>query len=187
MLREAQWKAIGMIPNGAMISTNDLVEPYERFNIHPANKAAVGKRLCDLALNKTYGKKQFPVESPRYRATPRFTDGAAWVAVILPSDGICRNYMIEGFEIAGPDKSLSPCRFCMASLADQRNGRIKQESSWIRSPYVTDGVISCRESPCRQYLPLIPFRTDDWVRRMSPRPMSSRQRLTIAVRRSEYV
>ncbi len=161
LLREAQWKAIGMIPNSAMISTNDLVEPYERFNIHPANKAAVGKRLCDLALNKTYGKKQFPVESPRYKSH-RFTDGAAWVAIDSPSDGICRNYMIEGFEIAGPDKVFHPA-----------------DSVWLHWQ-TNEMVVSSKKVPdpvavrygwrdfmpgnlhAGNYLPLIPFRTDDW-------------------------
>lgn len=161
LLREAQWKAIGMIPNSAMISTNDLVEPYERFNIHPANKAAVGKRLCDLALNKTYGKKQFPVESPRYKSH-RFTDGAAWVAIDSPSDGICRNYMIEGFEIAGPDKIFHPA-----------------DSVWLHWQ-TNEMVVSSKKVPnpvavrygwrdfmpgnlhAGNYLPLIPFRTDDW-------------------------
>ncbi|MDE6188069.1 MAG: sialate O-acetylesterase [Duncaniella sp.] len=161
LLREAQWKAIGMIPNSAMISTNDLVEPYERFNIHPADKAAVGKRLCDLALNKTHGKKQFPVESPRYKSH-RFMDGAAWVAIDSPSDGICRNYMIEGFEVAGADRVFHPA-----------------DSVWLHWQ-TNEMVVSSKNVPdpvavrygwrdflpgnlhAGNYLPLIPFRTDDW-------------------------
>lgn len=161
LLREAQWKAVGMIPNSAMISTNDLVEPYERFNIHPADKAAVGKRLCDLALNKTYGKKQFPIESPRYKSH-RFMDGAAWVAIDSPSDGICRNYMIEGFEVAGADRVFHPA-----------------DSVWLHWQ-TNEMVVSSKNVPdpvavrygwrdflpgnlhAGNYLPLIPFRTDDW-------------------------
>ena len=161
LLREAQWKAVGIIPHSAMISTNDLVEPYERFNIHPADKAAVGKRLCDLALNKTYGKKQFPVESPRYKSH-RFMDGAAWVAIDSPSDGICRNYMIEGFEVAGADRVFHPA-----------------DSVWLHWQ-TNEMVVSSKNVPdpvavrygwrdflpgnlhAGNYLPLIPFRTDDW-------------------------
>ena len=161
LLREAQWKAVEMIPNSGMISTNDLVEPYERFNIHPANKEAVGKRLCDLALNKTYGKKQFPVESPRYKSH-KFKDGAAWVAIDSPSDGICRNYAIEGFEVAGPDRVFHPA-----------------DSVWLHWQ-TNEMVVSSKDVPnpvavrygwrdflpgnlhAGNYLPLIPFRTDDW-------------------------
>lgn len=39
LLREAQWKATDIIPNSGIICTNDLVKPYERFNIHPSDKA----------------------------------------------------------------------------------------------------------------------------------------------------
>lgn len=161
LLREAQWKAIEMIPNSGMICINDLVEPYERFNIHPGNKEAVGKRLCDLALNKTYGKKQFPVEHPRYKSH-KFKDGAAWVAIDSPCDGICRNYDIRGFEIAGPDKVFHPA-----------------DSVWLHWQ-TNELVVSSKKVPTPaavrycwrdflpgtlhggNYLPLIPFRTDDW-------------------------
>lgn len=44
-LREAQFRAQSLIPNSGMISTNDLVEPYEMYNIHPRNKTKVGQRL----------------------------------------------------------------------------------------------------------------------------------------------
>ncbi len=161
LLREAQWKATEIIPNSGIICTNDLVKPYERFNIHPADKATPGKRLAELALNKTYGKKQFPIESPRYKSH-RFQDGAAWVAIDAPGDGICRNYMIEGFEIAGPDKVFHPA-----------------DSVWLHWQ-TNEMVVSSKEVPepvavrygwrdflpgnlhGGNYLPLIPFRTDNW-------------------------
>ena len=161
LLREAQRKAVERIPNSGIICTNDLVKPYERFNIHPADKAAAGKRLCDLVLNKTYDKKQFPVESPRYKSH-RFKDGAAWVAINSPCDGICRNYDIRGFEIAGPDKIFHPA-----------------DSVWLHWQ-TNEMVISSKAVPqpvavrygwrdflpgnlhAGNYLPLIPFRTDDW-------------------------
>lgn len=161
LLREAQRKAVERIPNSGIICTNDLVKPYERFNIHPSDKAAAGKRLCDLVLNKTYGKKQFPVESPRYKSH-RFKDGAAWVAIDSPCDGICRNYDIQGFEIAGPDKIFHPA-----------------DSVWLHWQ-TNEMVISSKNVPqpvavrygwrdflpgnlhAGNYLPLIPFRTDGW-------------------------
>lgn len=161
LLREAQRKAVERIPNSGIICTNDLVKPYERFNIHPSDKAAAGKRLCDLVLNKTYDKKQFPIESPRYKSH-RFKDGAAWVAIDSPCDGICRNYDIRGFEIAGPDKIFHPA-----------------DSVWLHWQ-TNEMVISSKAVPqpvavrygwrdflpgnlhAGNYLPLIPFRTDDW-------------------------
>ena len=46
LLREAQFNAQKIIPNSGMISTNDLVENYEQYNIHPKDKSNVGKRLA---------------------------------------------------------------------------------------------------------------------------------------------
>lgn len=161
LLREAQWKAIEMIPNSGMISINDLVEPYERFNIHPANKEAVGKRLCDLALNKTYGKKQFPVRSPRYKSH-RFKDGAAWVAIDSPDEGICRNYMIEGLEVAGPDRVFHPAD---SVWLHWQTNELVVSSKDVATPVA---VRYCWRDflpgnlHAANYLPLIPFRTDDW-------------------------
>lgn len=160
-LREAQWEAVKRIPNSGMISTNDLVKPYERYNIHPGDKASAGHRLGHLALNKTYGKKQFFAESPRYKSH-RFIDGAAWVAIHSPSNGICRNYDVKGFELAGPDKVFHPA-----------------DSVWLHWQ-TNEMVVSSKEVPepvavrygfrdflpgtlyGGNYLPLIPFRSDDW-------------------------
>ncbi len=161
LLREAQWKATELIPNAGIICTNDLVKPYERYNIHPADKATPGKRLAELALNKTYGNKVFPVVCPRYKGY-RIKDGAVWVAIDSPSDGICRNYDIEGFEVAGPDKIFHPA-----------------DSVWL-DWRANEFVVSSKEVPepvaarygwrdflpgnvhAGNYLPLVPFRTDDW-------------------------
>lgn len=161
LLREAQWKSAEIIPNSGVICTNDLVKPYERYNIHPADKATVGKRLAELALNKTYGKRQFPIESPRYKGHT-IKDGAVWVAIDSPSDGICRNYDIEGFEVAGADKVFHPA-----------------DSVWLHWQ-TNEMVVSSKDVPVPvavrygwrdflpgnlhggNYLPLIPFRTDNW-------------------------
>ena len=160
-LREAQRKAIELIPNSGIIGTSDLAEPYERFNIHPGNKAAVGHRLGDLALNRTYGKTQFPVDGPTYKGH-KFQNGEAWVALDTPGYGICRNYDIKGFEVAGPDKVFHPA-----------------DSVWLHWQ-TNEMVVSSRQVPnpvavryCWRdflpgnlhggnYLPLTPFRTDDW-------------------------
>lgn len=107
LLREAQWKAIDMIPNSGQISTNDLVKPYERMNIHPGDKASVGHRLASLALNRKYGKKQFLCESPRYKSHT-VKGNEVWVAIDSKENGICRNYDIRGFEVAGKDKVFYP-------------------------------------------------------------------------------
>ena len=52
-LREAQFRAQSLIPNSGMISTNDLVEPYEMYNIHPRNKTK-GRSTLELSGIEPY-------------------------------------------------------------------------------------------------------------------------------------
>ena len=91
-LREAQFRAQSQIPNSAMISTNDLVEPYEIYNIHPRNKRKVGQRLSYLALNLTYGLKQIHCFGPQYKSWTA-KGNEAWVSFDHLEMGICRNFM----------------------------------------------------------------------------------------------
>lgn len=161
LLREAQWKSAEIIPNSGVVCMNDAAKPYERYNIHPADKAIPGKRLAELALNKTYGKTQFPVRSPRYKAHT-FKDGAAWVAVDAPDGGICRNYDIVGFEVAGPDKVFHPAdnvtfewttnEFVVSSKDVPEPVAVRYGWADFLPGNVHGG----------NYLPLIPFRTDNW-------------------------
>ncbi len=161
LLREAQWKAAEIIPNSGIVCTNDLVKPYERFNIHPADKATPGKRLAELALNKTYGNTVFPVVSPRYKGH-RIKDGAVYVAIDSPSDGICRNYEIEGFEVAGADKVFHPAD--SVSL-DWRTNEFVVSSKDVPQPVAVRygwGDFMPGNVHAGNYLPLVPFRTDNW-------------------------
>lgn len=161
LLREAQWKATEIIPNSGIICTNDLVQPYERYNIHPSDKATPGKRLAELALHKTYGNNVFPVECPRYKGH-RIEDGTIRVAIESRSDGICRNYAIEGFEVAGPDRVFHPAD---SVILDWRTNEFIVSSKDVPEPIAVrygwrdflPGNIHAGN-----YLPLVPFRTDDW-------------------------
>lgn len=63
-LRQAQHEAAKVIPNAAIVCTNDLVETYEAANIHPARKEPIGDRLAYLALNRDYGFSAVPCYSP---------------------------------------------------------------------------------------------------------------------------
>jgi sialate O-acetylesterase len=58
---EAQNAFVKRVPNTGMTVINDLADLAD---IHPKNKAPVGKRLAALALNKTYGMTDLPCESP---------------------------------------------------------------------------------------------------------------------------
>lgn len=161
LLREAQHKAVERVPNAGIVCINDLVKPFERHNIHPANKKGVGDRLADLALNRTYGQKQFLWESPRYKSH-EFKNGAAVVAIHAPSMGINRNCDIEGFELAGADKVFYPADDV---TLDWRTNSFVVKSSKVAEPVAVrycwgDFVLGNVYSG--NYLPLLPFRTDNW-------------------------
>lgn len=106
-LREAQQQAQQRIPVSGLVSTNDLVDDFEQFNIHPRRKAPVGHRLCYMALNKTYGYANVCCEGPHYTSW-KAKDNEAWVSFDRLDMGICRNYDIRGFEVAGEDKVFYP-------------------------------------------------------------------------------
>lgn len=160
-LREAQFKAQSMIPNSFMISTNDLVEPYERMNIHPRNKTTLGRRLSYAALNLTYGYKQFHIYHPQYKSL-RIEGNKAYVGFDHIEMGLCRNYDIKGFEIAGENKIFYPADDVY--LQWQTNEFIITSSKVLNPVAVRycfhdfqiGTIIGGNE------LPAIPFRTDNW-------------------------
>lgn len=159
LLREAQFNAQKIISNSAMICTNDLVEPYEQWNVHPKNKQKVGERLAYVALSKTYGVKGIECESPSYREM-RIENNAAILSFDHAKDGFNRMADIQGFEIAGSDRVFHP-----AKVEVVNNNQLKVSSDDVAQPvavryafrdFKIGNVANLRE------LPLIPFRTDNW-------------------------
>lgn len=158
-LREAQYKAQALIPNSAMISTNDLVEPYEVWNIHPKDKKHVGERLAWQALVKTYRIPGIEADSPAYKSV-RFEGNAAVLDFIHADNGFSRMKYISGFEMAGDDRVFHPA---MAEVVGKN--QIKVTCTKVEKP------VAVRYAFRDNYpgnianlrgLPLIPFRTDNW-------------------------
>lgn len=159
-LREAQWDAVAKIPNSGMVGTNDLAESFERHNIHPAEKRTVGTRLGNLALNHTYGHRQFPVDHPRYKShTPE--GNKLRVTFEAPgNNALCRNYDIAGFEIAGEDKVFHPAS---VDAVDDQKGIIILSSPEVKAPLHVRYCFHDFQpgNLCgANFLPLIPFRSD---------------------------
>jgi sialate O-acetylesterase len=158
LLREAQFKAQALIPNSAMITTNDLVKPFEATQIHPANKTDVGERLAYQALNKTYGIKGIEADGPIYQKM-EIKGNAIEVTFSNASSGFSPWLGIEGFEIAGADKVFHPAR------ARLSRGAIVVSSEEVPAPVA---VRYCFRNfqignlTGARNLPVIPFRTDAW-------------------------
>lgn len=159
LLREAQFKAQSIISNSAMISTNDLVEPYEMANVHPKNKTDVGKRLAYMALSKTYGIQGIEAYGPVYKSM-EIKDGAAILSFDHAQEGFNRMAGMEGFEVAGSDRVFYP-----AEAEVYNNLQIKVTCDKVPNPvavrycfrdFKPGNVANLRE------LPLYPFRTDNW-------------------------
>ena len=155
-LREAQFKAQKLIPYSGMISTNDLVEPYELRNIHPRNKTDIGKRLAFMALNKTYGYDRVAAHGPEY-SSMEVSDGKIIVSFDHAEEGFNRTDGIEGFEIAGADGEFLPAQ------AIVHNGKIVVSREGVDQPIAVrycfrnfriGNLAGIHE------LPVVPFRSD---------------------------
>lgn len=159
LLREAQFKAQALIPNSGMISTNDLVEPYEIKNVHPKNKADVGKRLAYMALSRTYQVPGIEACGPVYKSM-EVKDSTVILSFDHASEGFNRLAGMEGFEVAGSDRVFYP-----AEAEVYNNTQIKVSCDKVKRPvavrygfrdFQLGNVANLRE------LPMYPFRTDNW-------------------------
>ncbi len=159
-LREAQYKAQSLIPNSGMISTNDLVEKYEKNNIHPRNKKDVGKRLGFMALSDTYGYKSIWARGPEYKSM-EVKDDKIILSFYHTEDGFGGAEEINGFEIAGSDEIFHPA---IAEI-DKANKTVIVSNENIPNPvavrycfknFQIGNLYNTRE------LPAVPFRTDEF-------------------------
>ena len=161
-LREQQELSCNMIENSAFVCTYDLVEPNECHNIHPKEKRTVGVRLSLLALNKTYGMTDIACEGPRYDPSTFKVEGnSVTVGFKTNNMGICSNYGLEGFEIAGSDRVFHKAE----TQFNWRTNTVTLTAPEVNNPvavrycfkdFPTGNVFGGNE------LPLVPFRTDDW-------------------------
>ena len=160
-LREQQFMSLSTIPNSGMVSTNDTVEPYERYNIHPRNKSIVGHRLSWMALNKTYGYKEICCEGPRYSGWT-VKGNEAWVAFDNLQMGICRNYDLQGFELAGEDHIFHPAD---SVWLHWQTNEIVVSAKAVTTPIAVRYCFRDWQSGTLKggnEQPALPFRTDNW-------------------------
>lgn len=158
-LREQQFNAQKVIPNSAIVCTNDLVYPWETQQIHPCQKRQVGERLAYHALNKLYGMNQILCESPTVKEYS-FKGDTCFVQIQNDYGAISRYEDIQGFELAGEDKVFHPAN----AYYYWTKGII------ITSPEVKNPVavrycfknFQLGNVKNAASLPLFPFRSDDW-------------------------
>ncbi len=163
LLREAQHAATQLIDNCFCIVTNDLVEPYEAPQIHPANKRDVGYRFAYNVLHHTYGMKEIAGDSPEYE---RMETNGQEIEVFFKhaEGGLSPRQDIHGFEIAGAD-----------GVFHQANAQVNEQHKTVivSSPDVTAPVAVryCFKNfepgnlVNHRGLAAVPFRTDQFTQR----------------------
>ncbi len=166
LLREQQANASDIIPNSAIVSTNDCVYPFERNQIHPTQKQPVGERLAGLALNREYGYSKLQAECMRYKDMDIQGD-TCFIRFNNTYGGVSRYEDIEGFEVAGEDRVLHKA---VAGHYYVPGYNVHNEAVYVTSPEVKKPVavrycfrnFMIGNLGNNAQLPLIPFRTDNW-------------------------
>ncbi len=166
LLQEQQFRAAQIIPNSALVCTNDCVYPYELTQIHPSQKQKVGQRLAFLALQQTYGMHSLMAKSPSFKEM-KIQGDSVFIHFNDEYGGMSRFEDIQGFEIAGADRVFHPA---VARHFWQPGGRSWDEAVVLTSADVKEPVavrycfrnFQLGNLANQGGLPLFPFRTDDW-------------------------
>jgi len=158
-LREQQQRASQIIPNAQIVGTNDCVYPYEKQQIHPAQKQKVGERLAFKALKHLYGMSSLIADAPTYKSMDIKGD-SVFVQLDNLNGGISRYEDIQGFEICGADKVYHKANaiyywtkgiiLTSPEVKEPKNVRYCFKNFQIGNVANQGG------------LPLFPFRTDDY-------------------------
>ena len=161
-LREQQFNAQQLIPHSGLVCTDDLVYAYEKKQIHPAQKQAIGERLALQALHKTYGRENLWCESPSFRDMEIKGD-SCFIRLNNVYTGLSSMTDFQGFEVAGADKVFH----LAVAMSARKKGKetILVISEEVKAPVAVRyafknwGYGNVKNSA---FLPLFPFRTDNW-------------------------
>ena len=160
LLRTAQHDATKLIANSGIVSTSDLVYPYELHDIHPCKKQEIGERLAFMAMGKTYGTNGIAYESPTFKDM-RIEGNTAILTFNNAPDGLTPNRNIKGFEVAGYDKVFYPAdaREIGETLEVKVSSEMVKDIKSVRYCYKNFAVGQLWNI---RGLPLVTFRTDNW-------------------------
>lgn len=158
LFRECQHEASKLISNSGIVSTSDLVYPFEVNDIHARKKKEIGQRLAFMAAGKTYGIEGMPIDYPTFKSMKIEGDKA-----ILSFDnaysGFTPNVNLEGFEAAGEDGIFHD----VTAVENPQTLNIEIQSDKIKDiKHIRYNFRNFRIGKVFNVLglPLIPFRTD---------------------------
>ena len=130
LLRAAQLESTKVIPNSAIVITDDLVKPWEDDNSHPSMREPVGCRLAALALNRDYGFPGIRINFPEALGAKMQADGLVKVSVSGARNGFDRCHMIEGLEVVDAAGSVHK----ISDIIYDWNGNILVDVRTITDP-----------------------------------------------------
>jgi sialate O-acetylesterase len=154
-LREAQTMTAKSVAHCGLAVAIDIGEAND---IHPKNKAAVGRRLALCALAQTYGKK-IEFSGPWYKGMKANGNSIRLSFDHIDGGLTAKGGELKGFAVAGEDR-----RFVWATA------KIEGKQIVVSAPEVAKPIAvryAWDINPvCNLYneagLPAVPFRTDDW-------------------------
>jgi sialate O-acetylesterase len=152
-LREAQTAALALPSTGMAVSI-DIGDP---FNIHPANKQDVGRRLALIAQAKLEGRT-VEFSGPLF-AHADFVDGAARVSFTHAEGLNARCGPAMSLELAGEDRNFHPAEGriegdTLVVSASEVPRPVAVRYAWSASPHAN--------LYNKAGLPAVPFRSDTW-------------------------
>lgn len=156
--REAQLKAVSLIPNSAMVCTIDL---GDRDWIHPAEKNLIAKRLANTALAETYQTTGIKYKVPTFKSM-EVKDSVMHIYfnnTPLGLSGFGRK--VQCFELAGDDKVFYPAQLTIDKMhaqlySDKVKKPVAVRYAFNNYPETEGYLYSC------EGIPVPSFRTDNW-------------------------
>ena len=140
-LREMQRLAVSEDANSALAVTIDI---GDRYDVHPANKQELGRRLARAARHVIYGETALPVSGPVPKSARR--NGESVTVTFADVTGNLVAYGAEhpiGFELCGAQ--AGSCRYATADIhgsdvtlrAPNAGDATRVRYGWANSPIVT--------------------------------------------------
>ncbi|HLH54038.1 MAG TPA: sialate O-acetylesterase [Verrucomicrobiae bacterium] len=154
-LREAQAMTARSVPHSGLAVAIDIGEAND---IHPKNKAEVGRRLALCALAQTYGKR-IEYSGPWYKSM-KIQGNAIRLTFDHVDGGLeARGGELKGFAIAGEDRKF------LWAKAEIEGKQVVVSAPGVEKPVAVRYAWDI-DPVCNLYnasgLPAVPFRTDDW-------------------------
>lgn len=157
IIQEQQTKVLSLVDNTGMAVITDLVP--DTTNIHPPLKRAVGERLSNWALAKTYHKSGIVYASPIYKSI-EVKGNKATILFDNADDGLTvKGSSISQLSIAGSDKIFYPAE------ARINGSKLIVSSDKVQQPVAVRFAFSSAAVGnlfSKSGLPVTPFRTDTW-------------------------